>query len=159
MLLLVFGFYVALLNYIALAWRFGAGGVFKMVQRGLTTLQYLRMSGGRAWGPPGYCPGYLRALVSSKGAQEARGACVRLASAADVASVSRSLNGAGPPRRSSRADKPPLTAFGEPRLSTRSRPRLLRFFGASSTRAPPSAIVRRGRTPRAPHGVVVCRSL
>ncbi|KAJ1202715.1 hypothetical protein NDU88_006512 [Pleurodeles waltl] len=134
MLLLVVGFYVALLNYIALAWRFGAGGVVKMVQRGLTTLQYMRMSGGRAF-------------LSSKGAQEARRACVCLASAADVARIGRSLNGAGPPRRSSRADKPPLIAFGEPRLSTRSRPRLLRFFGASSARASLSATVRRGRTP------------
>ncbi|KAJ1178999.1 hypothetical protein NDU88_004238 [Pleurodeles waltl] len=69
------------------------------------------------------------------------------------------LTGRGPrgeaAARTSRHSPP----SGNPRLSTRSRPRLLRLFGASSARASLNAIVRRGWTPRAPCGAAVRRSI
>ncbi|KAJ1184089.1 hypothetical protein NDU88_000899 [Pleurodeles waltl] len=47
----------------------------------------------------------------------------------------------------------------EPRPSSRSRPRLLRVFNASSARASPSVVTRRGRTPRTLCGAAVRQPL
>ncbi|KAJ1154641.1 hypothetical protein NDU88_007384 [Pleurodeles waltl] len=64
---------------------------------------------------------YWWAPKSSRGAQEDYEVPVRLARAAVVSSAGRSSDDAGSPRRSSRVGKLPLTAYGDPRHSARSR--------------------------------------
>ncbi|KAJ1173711.1 hypothetical protein NDU88_005537 [Pleurodeles waltl] len=146
MLLLLFGFNVALLDFIALAKCFDAGSVVKMVQKGLAALQRLRVSGGP-----------LFSYLTLTGVQERYEVPVHLARAAVVSPAGRSSDGVRPPRRSSSVDKPPLTAYGDPRHSARSRLQPHFLFGAVSARSPPSTVARWQWTPRALHGSKVNR--